>query len=80
MQPRPQRRPRSPSITITFNHDLTITPGTTVYIPVGGKVIWVNNDQFKPHGIQAIDVQTAEYFGGMDTMTDPVRHSPGSHL
>jgi plastocyanin len=60
-----------PSITITFNNDLTITPGTTVYIPVGGKVIWVNNDPFKPHGVQAIDVQTADYFGGMGTVTVP---------
>jgi plastocyanin len=60
---------KQPSITITFNNDLTITPGTTVYIPVGGKVIWVNDDPFKPHGVQAINVQTAKYFGGMDTVT-----------
>ena len=58
-----------PSITITFNNDLTVTPGTTVYIPVGGKVIWVNNDPFKPHGVQAVHVQTAAYFGGMNTVT-----------
>jgi plastocyanin len=60
-----------PTVTITFNNDLTITPGTTVYIPVGGKVIWVNNDEFKPHGVQATNVQTAEYFGGMGTVTIP---------
>ncbi|MCX6682116.1 MAG: hypothetical protein NTY71_03925 [Methanoregula sp.] len=60
-----------PSVTITFNNDMTITPGTTVYIPVGGKVIWKNNDPFKPHGVQAIDVQTAAYFGGMDTNVIP---------
>jgi len=60
-----------PVITITFNNDLTITPGTTIYLPVGGIVRFVNNDQFKPHGIQATNVQTAAYFGGMDTMTIP---------
>jgi plastocyanin len=32
---------------------MTIIPGTTVYVPVGGKVVWKNNDQFKPHGIQS---------------------------
>jgi plastocyanin len=60
---------KQPSVTITFNNDLTVTPGTTVYLPVGGKVIWVNDDPFKPHGVQAINVQTAKYFGGMDTVT-----------
>ncbi|HSQ93917.1 MAG TPA: hypothetical protein VLL74_06460 [Methanoregula sp.] len=68
--PTPTPTPQ-PSVTITFNNDLTISPGTTVYIPVGGKVIWVNNDEFKPHGVQAINVQTAKYFGGMDTITVP---------
>jgi plastocyanin len=60
-----------PSVTITFNNDMTITPDLNVYIPVGGKVIWKNNDPFKPHGVQAIDVQTAAYFGGMDTNVIP---------
>jgi plastocyanin len=60
-----------PTVTITFHNDLTITPGTVVYIPVGGKVIWVNDDPFKPHGVQAVNVQTAEYFGGMGTVTIP---------
>jgi plastocyanin len=62
---------KQPSITITFNNDLTITPGTTVYIPVGGKVVWINNDEFKPHGVQAINVQTANYFGGFGTVQIP---------
>ncbi|MFA5267121.1 MAG: hypothetical protein WC379_04050 [Methanoregula sp.] len=60
-----------PTITVTFHNDLTITPGTTIYIPVGGEVIWVNDDEFKPHGVQATNVQTAEYFGGMGTVTIP---------
>jgi len=63
--------PVQPSINITFNSDLTISPGTTVYIPVGGKVVWNNNDPRYPHAIQAVDVQSAKYFGGMDTMTIP---------
>jgi plastocyanin len=67
---------KQPSVTITFNDDMTITPGTTVYIPVGGKVIWVNNDQFKPHGVQAINVQTAKYFGSEDTITVPYGGTP----
>jgi len=58
-----------PSVNITFNSDMTITPGTTVYIPVGGKVFWINADPYKPHGVQAINVQTAQYFGSMDTIT-----------
>ena len=60
-----------PSKTITFNDDMTISPGTTVIIPVGGRIVFVNNDPFKPHGIQATNFQTAKYFGGMDTMTIP---------
>jgi len=44
-----------PSVTITFTRDLTIAPTTMVYIPVGGKVIWKNDDPFKPHGIAALD-------------------------
>ena len=60
-----------PSPTITFNENLTITPGTTVTILVGGTVVWVNNDPLKPHGIRALSSQTAQFFGGMDTITIP---------
>ncbi len=51
--PTPTPTPQ-PSATITFNGDWTITPGTTVYVPVGGKVIWKNNDAnypFYQHGV-----------------------------
>jgi plastocyanin len=59
-----------PTFTITFNNDLTVTPDPAVVrIPVGTKVIWVNADEFKPHGVQAINMQTGAYFGGMDTVT-----------
>jgi len=54
-----------PSATITFTKDMRIMPSTTVYIPVGGKVIWKNEDDLKPHGIAAVDGAGAKYFGGM---------------
>jgi plastocyanin len=61
-----------PTVVITFNNDLTITPDPSIIrVPVGTKVIWVNADEFKPHAVQAINVQTAEYFGGMGTVTVP---------
>ena len=63
--PTPSPTPQ-PSVTITFTQDLTLKPGTTVYIPVGGKVIWKNDDPFKPHGISAInnqDMSSLKYFG-----------------
>ena len=50
--PTPTPTPQ-PSVMITFTSSMTIIPGTTVYVPVGGKVVWKNNDQFKPHGIQS---------------------------
>jgi plastocyanin len=50
-----------PSVTITFTSSMTIMPGTTVTIPVGGKVIWKNDDPFKPHGVQAVDLALAGY-------------------
>ena len=68
--PTPTPTPQ-PSVTITFNHDMTIIPGTTVYIPVGGQVVWQNNDPYKPHGVVAINIQTGQYFGGMSTVTIP---------
>ncbi len=63
--PTPSPTPQ-PSVTITFTRDLTIMPSTTVYIPVGGKVIWKNNDPLKPHGIAALDnpdPASLKYFG-----------------
>ncbi|MDO8874382.1 MAG: hypothetical protein Q7V05_16905, partial [Methanoregula sp.] len=57
-----------PTYTITFTRDLTIVPGATAYVKVGTKVIWANTDPFKPHSIQANDVQTGKYFGGMSTV------------
>lgn len=59
-----------PTLAITFNNDLTVTPDCSkIYVKEGTKVIWVNADEFKPHGVQAINMQTGAYFGGMDTVT-----------
>lgn len=52
-----------PEKLITFTPALTVTPDTTVYIPVGTKIVWYNADQLKPHGIQAIGTTTQKYFG-----------------
>jgi plastocyanin len=60
-----------PTYTITFSQDLTIIPGATAYIKTGTKVIWKNDDPFKPHFIKADDVQTAAYFGSGDEVTIP---------
>jgi plastocyanin len=59
--PTPTPTPQ-PSVTITFTSSMTITPGTTVRVPVGGKVIWKNNDQFYQHGIQSTS------FGSMESI------------
>ncbi|MDD4136418.1 MAG: hypothetical protein PHT99_00795 [Methanoregula sp.] len=60
-----------PTYTITFTQDLTIIPGATAYIKPGTKVIWANTDPFKPHTVQANDVQTGAYFGGMTPVEIP---------
>jgi plastocyanin len=59
--PTPTPTPQ-PSVTITFTSSETISPGTTVYVPVGGKVVWKNNDQYKPHGILSTS------FGSMESI------------
>jgi uncharacterized surface protein with fasciclin (FAS1) repeats len=59
--PTPTPTPR-PSTTITFNGDWTITPGTTVYVPVGSKVIWMNKDSNAPHGLLSAT------FGSMESI------------
>lgn len=60
-----------PTYTITFTKDLTIVPGATAYVKVGTKVIWANMDNLKPHSVQAIDVQTAKYFGSTEYVEIP---------
>jgi plastocyanin len=52
-----------PTYTITFTQSLTVVPGTTAYVKAGTKVIWKNDDPFKPHGIQALDYTAAEFIG-----------------
>jgi len=68
--PTPSPTPQ-PSVTITFNRDLTIKPGPTVVVPVGGKVIFKNDDPFKQHGVVAVNVGTGKYFGGMTAINIP---------
>jgi hypothetical protein len=60
-----------PTFTITFTQDLTIVPGGPYYVKAGTKVIFANTDPYKPHTIQADNVQSAAYFGGMNTVTIP---------
>ncbi len=60
-----------PTATITFTRDLTIMPSATIYVKVGTKVIWKNEDGLKPHSIKAVDVQTGKYFGSMDEVNIP---------
>jgi plastocyanin len=61
----------NPTYTITFNQDMTITPSATAYVKVGTKVIWANNDPYKPHTIQANDVVLGQYFGSTSPITIP---------
>jgi plastocyanin len=63
--------PVQPQVTITFNQNLTITPGATTFIPVGGKVIWKNGDPLKPHGLKAVDTSGSNYFGGQTGIVIP---------
>jgi plastocyanin len=60
-----------PTYKITFTQDLTVIPSSTAYVKVGTKVIWANTDPYKPHYIQANDVQTGKYFGSMNTVEIP---------
>jgi len=68
--PTPTPTPQ-PAVIITFTSDLTVKPSADATIPAGGKVIWVNADPFKPHAVKAINVQTGNYFGSMDTILIP---------
>ena len=80
--PTPSPTPQ-PSVTITFTRDLTIMPSTTVYIPVGGKVIWKNNDPLKPHGIAALDnpdPASLKYFGNQSAQNIPYGKTYRSNL
>jgi hypothetical protein len=61
--PTPTPTPR-PSFTITFTTDMRIMPSTSLTVPVGSRVVWVNNDPRAPHGVEAVDGAGAKYFGG----------------
>ena len=72
--PTPSPTPQ-PSVTITFTQDLTTKPWPpSVYIQVGGKVVWKNDDPFKPHGIAALnnpDPASLKYFGNGSAQNIP---------
>ncbi len=71
--PTPSPTPQ-PSVTITFTRDLTIKPSATVYVVAGGKVVWKNDDPFKPHGIAALnnpDPASLKYFGNGSAQNIP---------
>jgi plastocyanin len=55
----------APKFTITFTPAGTITNGGTVQIKAGTQVCFVNNDPYKPHGIQATSALTQAYFGSV---------------
>ena len=40
-----------PTYTMTFTPDLTILNGPNAVVKAGTKVIWLNNDPYKPHGV-----------------------------
>ena len=60
-----------PTYTITFTQDLTIMPSANAMVKAGTKVIWKNEDPYKPHYIKADNVQTIQYFGTGDEVTIP---------
>ena len=66
---------KAPVYTITFTQDLTILPGTSATIPVGGQVTWVNADPYKPHSVMATDDTDGKWFGGQSTAEIPVGQS-----
>ncbi len=63
--------PEIPTHVITFTQDLTIMPDATAYVKVGTKVIWKNEDPFKPHTIDATSDQLDKYFGSSDAVQIP---------
>jgi plastocyanin len=59
-----------PTYTITFTRSMTIENGPNAYVKVGTKVIWANQDNLKPHGVQAVG-PTAQAFGRFDIISIP---------
>jgi len=48
-----------------------VLPSTSFTVKAGTKVVWTNIDPYRPHSIQAIDVITGGYFGGMNEVVLP---------
>jgi len=64
-----------PTYTITFTQTMTVTPDISATVPVGTKVMWMNMDPFKPHGVQAAEIPTGNYFGDMNQHLIPYGQS-----
>ena len=64
-----------PTYVITFTPDLTIIPGTSATIPVGGSVTWVNADPYKEHTVVATDASDGAWFAGQTSVTIPAGKS-----
>jgi plastocyanin len=67
-----------PSYTITFTPDLTIMNGPNAVVTKGTKVIWLNNDPYKPHGVtfQDASVVAIPYKGTFEK----VFNTPGTYV
>lgn len=61
----------APTYIITFTQDLTVIPDATAYVKAGTKIVWKNDDPYKPHSIQANDIQSGAYFGGINPVMIP---------
>ena len=64
-----------PTYIITFTQDLTIIPGTSATIPVGGSVTWLNADPYKEHTVIATDASDGAWFAGQTQATIPAGKS-----
>jgi plastocyanin len=61
-----------PTFTMTFTQDLTVIPGTSATVPVGGSVTWVNADPYKPHTVMATDSSDGGWIAGSTQATIPI--------
>jgi len=64
----------APTYAITISGSM-VTPDTSATVKAGTKVVWTNTDPYRPHSIQAVDVITGGYFGGMNEVVLPYGES-----
>jgi plastocyanin len=63
-----------PDYVMTFTPDLTLSHGPNAVIKVGTKVVWMNNDPYKPHGVTFSKVNIP--YGGT---YEQVFNTPGTY-